>query len=129
MAPVTIAGALVEQNAEALAGIAFSQVVRPGAPVAYGGFTSNVDMKSGTPPFGTPEYMKAVRVGAQLTRRYAIPYRSSTANATNVPDTQAPKTRVSSPRGAVIGGGHRLKHATAPLPGGLGPPLQTKGKK
>src|SRR3546814_174740 len=59
MAPVTIAGALVEQNAEALAGIAFSQVVRPGAPVAYGGFTSNVDMKSGAPAFGTPEYMKA----------------------------------------------------------------------
>ena len=59
MAPVTVAGALVEQNAEALAGIAFTQMVRPGAPVIYGGFTSNVDMKSGAPAFGTPEYMKA----------------------------------------------------------------------
>ncbi|RVA60784.1 trimethylamine methyltransferase family protein, partial [Mesorhizobium sp. M7A.F.Ca.CA.001.08.1.1] len=59
MAPVTIAGALVQQNAEALAGIAFAQMVRKGAPVGYGGFTSNVDMKSGSPAFGTPEYMKA----------------------------------------------------------------------
>src|SRR3546814_11615744 len=68
MAPVTIAGALVEQNAEALAGIAFSQVVRPGAPVAYGGFTSNVAMKSGAPAFGTPAYMKAALVGGQPAR-------------------------------------------------------------
>ncbi|RUU72196.1 methyltransferase, partial [Mesorhizobium sp. M7A.T.Ca.TU.009.01.3.1] len=63
MAPVTIAGALVQQNAEALAGIAFAQMVRKGAPVGYGGFTSNVDMKSGSPAFGTPEYMKAQLVG------------------------------------------------------------------
>ena len=55
MAPVTIAGALAQQNAEALAGIAFTQLVRPGAPVVYGGFTSNVDMKTGAPVFGTPE--------------------------------------------------------------------------
>ncbi len=66
MAPVTIAGALVQQNAEALCGIAFSQMVRKGAPVMYGGFTSNVDMKTGAPAFGTPEYMKAVICGGQL---------------------------------------------------------------
>ncbi|MCS5703462.1 MAG: trimethylamine methyltransferase family protein, partial [Acidobacteria bacterium] len=54
MAPVTIAGPVVLQNAEALAGIAYTQVVRPGSPVAYGGFTSNVDMRSGSPAFGTP---------------------------------------------------------------------------
>ena len=54
MAPVTIAGALVLQNAEALSAIALSQMVRPGAPVMYGGFTSNVDMKTGSPAFGTP---------------------------------------------------------------------------
>jgi len=59
MAPITVAGALVLQNTEALAGIAFSQMVQPGSPVMYGGFTSNVDMKSGSPAFGTPEYMKA----------------------------------------------------------------------
>lgn len=77
MAPVTIAGALVQQNAEALAGIAFTQMVRPGAPVMYGGFTSNVDMKTGAPAFGTPEYMKAVIAGGQLARRYKVPYRTS----------------------------------------------------
>lgn len=55
----------------------------------YGGFTSNVDMKSGSPAFGTPEYSKAVLIGGQLARRYAIPYRSSNTNAANVPDAQA----------------------------------------
>ncbi|MGI9465472.1 MAG: trimethylamine methyltransferase family protein, partial [Aestuariivirgaceae bacterium] len=70
MAPVTMAGSLVQQNAEALAGMALGQLVRPGAPFIYGGFTSNVDMKSGAPAFGTPEYMKACIVGGQLTRRY-----------------------------------------------------------
>ena len=70
MAPVTVAGAVVEQNAEALAGLAFTQMVRKGAPFIYGGFTSNVDMKSGAPAFGTPEYMKACIVGGQLARRY-----------------------------------------------------------
>ena len=66
MAPVTVAGAVAQQNAEALLGIALAQLVRPGAPVIYGGFTSNVDMKSGAPAFGTPEYMRAVLVGGQL---------------------------------------------------------------
>ena len=73
MAPVTIAGALVQQNAEALAGIAFLQAVNPGAPAIYGGFTSNVDMKSGAPAFGTPEYAKSVLIGGQLARRYGVP--------------------------------------------------------
>ena len=73
MAPVTVAGALVLQNAEALAGIAYTQVVRPGAPAIYGGFTSNVDMQSGAPAFGTPEYWKACLMGGQLARRYALP--------------------------------------------------------
>ncbi len=77
MAPVTVAGAVAQQNAEALLGIALAQLVRPGAPVIYGGFTSNVDMKSGAPAFGTPEYMKAVLLGGQLARRYHLPYRTS----------------------------------------------------
>ena len=59
MSPITIAGALTQQNAEALALIALAQLVRPGTPVAYGGFTSNVDMRTGAPAFGTPEYAKA----------------------------------------------------------------------
>ncbi|EDP63500.1 hypothetical protein BAL199_07203 [alpha proteobacterium BAL199] len=119
MAPVTIAGALVEQNAEALAGLAFSQIVRPGAPVAYGGFTSNVDMKSGAPAFGTPEYMKAALVGGQLARRYNIPYRSSNANAANVPDAQAAWESIFSLWGAVMGGVNILKHACGWMEGGL----------
>ena len=77
MAPVTLAGALSEQNAEALAGMVLTQVVRPGAPVIYGGFTSNVDMQSGAPAFGTPEYMRTAMIGGQLARRYGVPYRSS----------------------------------------------------
>ncbi|HEY5598129.1 MAG TPA: trimethylamine methyltransferase family protein, partial [Kiloniellales bacterium] len=89
MAPATIAGALAQQNAEALAAIALTQMVNPGAPVAYGGFTSNVDMKSGAPAFGTPEYAKATLAGGQLARRYKIPYRSSNANASNTVDAQA----------------------------------------
>ena len=89
MAPVTIAGALTQQNAEALAGLSFVQSVNPGAPMIYGGFTSNVDMKTGSPAFGTPEYAKAVLIGGQLARRYNVPYRSSNVNASNAPDVQA----------------------------------------
>ena len=76
MAPVTVAGALVQQNAEALAGLAFCQTVNAGCPVVYGSFTSNVDMRSGSPAFGTPEYVKATIIGGQLPRRYQLPYRA-----------------------------------------------------
>jgi trimethylamine--corrinoid protein Co-methyltransferase len=119
MAPVTIAGALAQQNAEALAGIAFTQLVRPGAPVMYGGFTSNVDMKSGAPAFGTPEYMKAAIVGGQLARRYNIPYRTSNVCAANTVDAQAAYESVFSLWGAIMGGGHLIKHAAGWLEGGL----------
>ena len=73
MAPATIAGALAQQNAEALAGITYMQMVAPGCPVMYGGFTSNVDMKTGAPAFGTPEYTRAAMAGGQLARRYKHP--------------------------------------------------------
>jgi trimethylamine--corrinoid protein Co-methyltransferase len=119
MAPVTVAGALAQQNAEALAGIAFTQFVRPGAPVMYGGFTSNVDMKSGAPAFGTPEYMKAAIVGGQLARRYSIPYRTSNVCAANSTDAQAAYESVFSLWGAIMGGGHLVKHAAGWLEGGL----------
>ncbi len=119
MAPVTVAGALAQQNAEALAGIAFTQFVRPGAPVLYGGFTSNVDMKSGAPAFGTPEYMKAAIIGGQLARRYQIPYRTSNVCAANSVDAQAAYESVFSLWGAVMGGGHLIKHAAGWLEGGL----------
>lgn len=119
MAPVTIAGALVQQNAEALAGIAFTQMVRKGAPVGYGGFTSNVDMKSGAPAFGTPEYMKAQLVGGQLARRYNIPYRSSNTCAANAVDAQAAYESVFSLWGAIQAGANVILHAAGWLEGGL----------
>jgi len=119
MAPVTLAGALVEQNAEALACLALSQLARPGAPFVYGGFTSNVDMKSGAPAFGTPEYMKACIVGGQLARRYRLPYRTSSTNAANSLDAQAAYETVFSLWAAIMGGGNLIVHAAGWMEGGL----------
>ncbi|MGE3831053.1 MAG: trimethylamine methyltransferase family protein [Parvibaculaceae bacterium] len=119
MAPVTVAGALVEQNAEALAGMVFTQLVRKGAPFIYGGFTSNVDMKSGAPAFGTPEYMKACIVGGQLARRYKVPYRTSNTNAANAVDAQAAYESVFSLWGVTVGGGNFVMHGAGWLEGGL----------
>jgi trimethylamine--corrinoid protein Co-methyltransferase len=119
MAPVTVAGALAQHNAEALAGIAFTQVVRPGSPVIYGGFTSNVDMQSGAPAFGTPEFMQTAMITGQLTRRYGIPYRSSGVNAANALDAQAAYESVFSLWGAVMGGAHMVLHAVGWMEGGL----------
>ncbi len=119
MAPITLAGALAQQNAEALAGYVLSQAVKPGAPVMYGGFTSNVDMKSGSPAFGTPEYMKTAVAGGQLARRYGLPYRSSNVCAANAVDAQAAYESVFSLWGAITGGCNLLKHGAGWLEGGL----------
>ena len=119
MAPITLAGALVQQNAEALAGLSLSQLTNPGAPFVYGGFTSNVDMKSGAPAFGTPEYMKACIVGGQLARRYNLPYRTSSTNAANSVDAQSAYETVFSLWGAIMGGGNIIQHAAGWLEGGL----------
>lgn len=119
MAPVTVAGAISQHNAEALAGIVFTQVVRPGSPVIYGGFTSNVDMQSGAPAFGTPEYIQTAMITGQLTRRYKIPYRSSGVNAANAIDAQAAYESVFSLWGAVMGGAHMVMHAIGWMEGGL----------
>lgn len=119
MAPVTIAGALTQQNAEALAGIAFTQMVKPGAPVIYGGFTSNVDMKTGSPAFGTPENAKATLIGGQLARRYGIPYRSSNVNASNAADAQAVYESMMVTWAAVMGGANVIYHGCGWLEGGL----------
>ena len=89
MSPVTLAGALAQQHAEALAGIALTQIVRPGVPVMYGGFTSNVDMKTGAPAFGTPEYTQAAQITGQLCRLIGVPFRSSNVTAANAVDAQA----------------------------------------
>lgn len=119
MAPVSLAGALAQQNAEALAGIALTQLVNPGAPVMYGGFTSNVDMRSGAPAFGTPEYMKAAQISGQLARRYGLPFRSSNVNAANTVDAQAAYESTFALWGAVGGGCNMLMHGAGWLEGGL----------
>ncbi|MEX2649139.1 MAG: trimethylamine methyltransferase family protein [Alphaproteobacteria bacterium] len=119
MSPVTIAGALTQQNAEALAGITYVQIVHPGNPVFYGGFTSNVDMKTGAPAFGTPEYAKAVIAGGQLARRYRLPYRSSNVNASNAPDAQAAYESEMSIWAAVMGHTNLVHHGVGWLEGGL----------
>ena len=118
MAPVTLAGALVEQNAEVLACLALSQLAMPGAPFVYGSFTSNVDMKSGAPAFGTPEYMQACIIGGQLARRYGLPYRTSSTNAANSLDAQAAYETVFSLWGAIMGGGNLIVHAAGWMEGG-----------
>ena len=119
MAPITIPGAVAQQNAEALAGLAFAQLVRPGAPVVYGGFTSNVDMQSGAPAFGTPELIQSSILGGQLARRYGLPYRSSGVNAANTVDAQAGWESVFSMWGAVMGGANIVYHAVGWMEGGL----------
>ena len=119
MAPVSLAGALAQQNAEALAGIALAQFTSPGAPVAYGGFTSNVDMKSGSPAFGTPEYVKAAFATGQLARRYNLPWRSSNVNASNAPDVQAAYESQMALWGALMGGAQFILHGAGWLEGGL----------
>ena len=119
MAPITLAGAVTQQNAEALAGLAFAQIVNPGAPVMYGGFTSNVDMKTGSPAFGTPEYVKATLIGGQFARFYGIPYRSSNVNASNAPDVQAAYESQMAIWGAVMGHANLVHHALGWLEGGL----------
>ena len=88
MAPVTVEGALVLQHAECLAGITLAQLARPGAPVSYGGFSSNVDMKSGAPAFGTPTHIRMAIATGQLARHVGLPWRSAAGSASNAADMQ-----------------------------------------
>ena len=120
MSPITVASAMAQQNAEALAGIALAQLVRPGAPVIYGGFTTNVDMKSGSPAFGTPEGAWALSVGAQLARRYKLPYRGSGSLTTSkVADAQAAYETMWTLWPAVLSHTNFVMHAVGWLEGGL----------
>ena len=119
MAPVTLAAALAQQNAEALFGIALAQAVRPGTPVMYGAFTSNVDLRSGAPAFGTPENAKANVASGQLARHYGLPYRSSNASASNAADAQGAYETGLSLWGAVLGHANLVYHAAGWQEGGL----------
>jgi trimethylamine--corrinoid protein Co-methyltransferase len=119
MAPITIPGALTLQHAEALAGITLAQIVRPGAPVVYGSFTSNVDMKSGSPAFGTPEFVRAAFGAGQLARHIGLPWRGSAATASNVADAQATYEFLNSAWGSLLGGVNMMLHAAGWLESGL----------
>ena len=119
MAPVTMAGAVAQSVAEALCAIALFQYVRPGCACVFGTFTSNVDMKSGAPAFGTPEYMRATQMTGQLARFYGLPLRASGVCAANVPDGQAMWETANSLWSAVQSRTNFVYHAAGWLEGGL----------
>ncbi|MBV9636340.1 MAG: trimethylamine methyltransferase family protein [Methylobacteriaceae bacterium] len=119
MAPVTLPGALVQQTAEALGVIALVEMIRPGTPAVIGGFTSNVDMRTGSPVFGTPEYVHATLGGAQIARRLKIPFRSSAVCASPVVDAQATYETGFSLWASIMSHSHLINHAAGWLEGGL----------
>ena len=124
MAPVTLAGALVQQTAEALGVVALCQMLRPGAPCVMGGFTSNVDMRTGSPAFGTPEYVNAVLASAQIGRRLKLPVRTSAVNASPVVDAQSTYETAFSLQAAILSHSHLINHAAGWLEGGLSASLE-----
>ena len=119
MAPISLPGALVQQQAEALGIITLVQMIRPGCPAVIGGFTSNVDMRTGSPAFGTPEYVHATLGGAQLARAVKIPFRTSAVNASPCVDAQATYETGFSLWAAIMSHSHLINHAAGWLEGGL----------
>jgi trimethylamine--corrinoid protein Co-methyltransferase len=119
MSPATLAGTLVQQTAEVLAAATYVQLVRPGAPMMYGSFASNVDMRSGSPALGTPEYTKAALASGQIARKLGLPFRSSNTTMSNCCDAQAAYESQMSLWGSVMGGAHLVNHAAGWLEGGL----------
>ena len=119
MAPVTLAAALALQTAEQLAIITLCQMIRPGTPCVLGGFTSNVDMRTGAPAFGTPEYVHATLASAQLGRRLGIPVRTSAPCASTSVDAQSTYETSFSMWGAIMSHSHLIMHAAGWLEGGL----------
>ena len=120
MAPVSIAGTLIQQNAEALAGIAYAQMIEPGTPVVYGSFMTNVDLMSGAPMFGTPESQLALFASAQMARRYKLPFRSGGMFASSkIPDAQAAYESVMTMLPAIQARVNFVLHAAGWLENGL----------
>jgi trimethylamine--corrinoid protein Co-methyltransferase len=120
MAPVTLAGTLIQQNAEALAGIVYAQMVQEGTPVVYGSFMTNVDLKSGAPVFGSPESQLALIAGAQMARRYKLPFRSGGMfSSSKIPDAQAAYESLMTMLPAVQSGVNFILHAAGWLENGL----------
>ena len=119
MSPATLAGTLMQQTAEVLAVATLAQLVRPGAPIIYGSFASNVDMQSGAPALGTPEYAKAAQASGQIARALKIPFRSSNTTVSNCLDGQAAIESQMSLWGSVMGHANLVNHAAGWLEGGL----------
>jgi trimethylamine--corrinoid protein Co-methyltransferase len=124
MAPVTLAGALVQQTAEAMGIVALCQMLRPGTPCVMGGFTSNVDMRTGSPAFGTPEYVNAIMASAQIGRRLKLPVRTSAVNASPVVDAQSTYETAFSLQAAILSHSHLINHAAGWLEGGMSASLE-----
>ncbi len=119
MAPITVAGAITLSHAECLAAITLTQLVRPGAPVCYGTFTSNVDMKSGAPAFGTPTHFQASLAAGQMARMLGLPWRSAAGSAANINDAQAANENQLGLWGCLLGGATVIIHSAGWLEGGL----------
>jgi trimethylamine--corrinoid protein Co-methyltransferase len=119
MSPATMAGTLVQQTAEVLAVLTLVQSINPGAPVVYGSFASNVDMMSGAPALGTPEYTKAALASGQIARKLKLPLRSSNTTSANSCDAQSAYESSMSIWGAIMGHSNLVNHAAGWLEGGL----------
>lgn len=120
MSPVSMAATLAQQNAEALFGICYAQMLNPGTPCIYGSFLANIDLRSGAPCFGTPEGNLALYAGAQMARHYNLPYRSGgNFTASRIPDAQAGYESASTFTATVQAGVNFVLHAAGWLEGGL----------
>ncbi len=120
MAPVSVVGTLTQVLAEVLAGIAYSQLVRPGAPVIFGAFVTSIDMNSGAPTFGTPEASQILSGAGQLARRLGLPFRSGGGLCgSKLPDAQAAYETANTLNAALTGGVNFMLHACGWLEGGL----------
>jgi trimethylamine---corrinoid protein Co-methyltransferase len=120
MSPMGLAGTIAQQTAEALAGIALIQLIRPGAPCIYGSFLTNIDMQSGSPAFGTPESAMGILASAQMARHYRIPFRGGGAlTSSKSPDAQAAYESMMCLWPTVMGGVHFVLHAAGWLESAL----------
>ncbi len=120
MAPVSVVGTLTQVMAEVLAGVAYAQLVKPGAPVIFGAFVTSIDMNSGAPTFGTPEAAQITYGAGQLARRMGLPYRSGGGFCgAKLPDAQAGYETANSLNAGLLGGVNFMLHACGWLEGGL----------
>ena len=120
MSPVTVAATASQLYAEALSGMAFAQLLRPGAPVVFGTFSSSMSMQSGAPTFGTPEPQLVLYIVAALARRLGVPFRSGGGlSSAKIPDAQAAYEAANTLQHAMLAGVNFMLHTSGWLEGGL----------